>query len=354
MVVSGLYNVLVAAGVLDALTGYELYMDEYRWRRLFHEILFSSVLVGWVLVPAGLSALTNLVEGRVWRGLAKWGSILAGASAAVFLCMVAYRYFDPMSAVPGDAYLAYGMLAGWLVGLLVLGVAALRVRGLGCWRAVPILLAAAGSPLAPLLAQSLISFLLPPPEYLPGGSPTVAALLFWGPQMLSGIGWMAFARPLALAPARGRALVAQENLALARRLYAEAWTRGDLSVVDDVSAPDLEDGYGGGRGPRSLKRSIVRLRNAFPDLRFVVEAQTAQGDEVTTRWSAGGTDLGGVLWYPPTGKAATFSGVYTDRFEGGKLVEHRGESDTAGLLEQLGLPKKGSGPATLQQPANKP
>jgi predicted ester cyclase len=62
-----------------------------------------------------------------------------------------------------------------------------------------------------------------------------------------------------------------------------------------------------------------------------------EGETITTRWTASGTDRGGVLWYPPTGKAATFSGVYTDRFSDGKLVEHWGESDTAGLLDQLDL-----------------
>jgi hypothetical protein len=50
-----------------------------------------------------------------------------------------------------------------------------------------------------------------------------------------------------------------------------------------------------------------------------------------------GMDRGGVLWYPPTNKRAAFAAVYTDRFSGGMLVEHRGESDTADLLEQLGL-----------------
>ena len=62
---------------------------------------------------------------------------------------------------------------------------------------------------------------------------------------------------------------------------------------------------------------------------------------MTTRWTASGTDAGGVLWYPPTGEAATFSGTFTDRFEDGRLVEHWGESDTAGLLRRLGLPPKG-------------
>jgi predicted ester cyclase len=52
-------------------------------------------------------------------------------------------------------------------------------------------------------------------------------------------------------------------------------------------------------------------------------------------------DRGGVLWYPPTEKRAAFAATYTDRFSGGMLVEHGGKLDTAGLLEQLGLPSRG-------------
>jgi predicted ester cyclase len=129
----------------------------------------------------------------------------------------------------------------------------------------------------------------------------------------------------------------EENLALARRLYEEAWGNGDVGVIRALAAPDLVDHHHGQRGPESFERNAGALRRSFPDLRFGVEEQTAEGETVTTRWTASGTDHGGVLWYPPTGKAATFSGVYTDRFSEGKLVEHWGESDTAGLLEQLGL-----------------
>jgi predicted ester cyclase len=52
---------------------------------------------------------------------------------------------------------------------------------------------------------------------------------------------------------------------------------------------------GGGRGPEEFKQTIS-------DLRRTVEEQTAEDDTVTTRCIFSGTDRGGVLWYPPTGK----------------------------------------------------
>ncbi len=102
------------------------------------------------------------------------------------------------------------------------------------------------------------------------------------------------------------------------------------------------DHLGRRHGPEGFTRSVTNLRRTFPDLRVSVEEQSAQGDTVTTRCALRGVDRGGVLWYPPTNKRAASAAVYTDRFSGGMLVEHRGESDTADLLEQLGLPPRGA------------
>jgi hypothetical protein len=43
------------------------------------------------------------------------------------------------------------------------------------------------------------------------------------------------------------------------------------------------------------------------------------------------------MWYPPTGRRASFSAEFVDRFSrDGQLVEHDGSTDTEGLLRQLG------------------
>ncbi len=137
-----------------------------------------------------------------------------------------------------------------------------------------------------------------------------------------------------------RLAVAAENRRKARRLYEEAFGAGDFSVIDEVVAEGFFDHLGRRHGPEGFKRSVTGLRRTFPDLRVSVEEQRAQGDTVTTRCTLRGVDRGGVLWYPPTNKRAAFAAAYTDRFSDGMLVEHRGGSDTADLLEQLGLPPR--------------
>ena len=139
-----------------------------------------------------------------------------------------------------------------------------------------------------------------------------------------------------------RRAMAEGNRRKARRLYEEAFGKGDFSVIDEVIAEGFVDHLGQRRGPEGFKRSVASLRRTFPDLQVSVEEQGVEGASVTTRCTLRGVDRGGVLWYPPTEKRVAFSATYTDRFSGGMLVEHRGESDTADLLEQLGLPPRGA------------
>jgi predicted ester cyclase len=108
-------------------------------------------------------------------------------------------------------------------------------------------------------------------------------------------------------------------------------------VVNERVAADFFDHLHHRRGPEEFKRTIADLHRTFPDLSVSVEEQHVEDDTVTTRCVLSGTDRGGVLWYPPTNKRASFTDTYTDRFSDGKLVEHRGESDIESLLRQLGL-----------------
>ena len=139
-------------------------------------------------------------------------------------------------------------------------------------------------------------------------------------------------------PEEEQRAAAEENRRKAYRIYEEAFGAGDFSVIDEVVAEGFFDHLGRRYRPEGFRRSVASLRRTFPDLRVAVEEQNAQDEAVTTRCTLRGMDRGGVLWYPPTNKRAAFAATYTDRFSGGLLVEHRGESDTAGLLEQLGLP----------------
>ena len=134
----------------------------------------------------------------------------------------------------------------------------------------------------------------------------------------------------------------EANKAIARRFLEEAFGQGNLAVVDELVAPNHVDSGPGAlpgmpSGPEGTKMLITAYRNAFPDLRFTIDEQIAEGNTVVTRWTAHGTHNGELAGLPPTGKAATVVGMSVDRIENGKTVESWGLFDQFGMMQQLGV-----------------
>jgi predicted ester cyclase len=136
----------------------------------------------------------------------------------------------------------------------------------------------------------------------------------------------------------------KENLKAARRLYERGLGRGELHVLDGLVREDFRDLRRGSRGTLAMERVFSALWKSYPDLTISIKGQEAEDDLVRTRLVLSGTDEGGVLWYPPTGRRATFAAEFVDRFSEGKLIEHSGEADTEALLGQLGLTETRASP----------
>jgi steroid delta-isomerase-like uncharacterized protein len=132
-----------------------------------------------------------------------------------------------------------------------------------------------------------------------------------------------------------------ENKALARRLLEDVFNGGNLDLVDELIAPSFVNHDAAMpeplRGIEGAKASISGYREAFPDLHITVEEQIAEGEYVTTRWSARGTQEGDLMGIAATGKQATVTGITIDRITGGRFVESWTNWDTLGLLQQLGV-----------------
>jgi steroid delta-isomerase-like uncharacterized protein len=133
---------------------------------------------------------------------------------------------------------------------------------------------------------------------------------------------------------------AEENKALFRRFYEEVWNRGNLSVADELIAPDFINhaaSPGSNRGPESMRGSVTWARNAFPDLHFEIEELIAEGDIVAGRLTMSGTHEGSLMGEPPTGRSVRTNHMHFVRFRDGKAVEHWGVRDDLGMMRQLGL-----------------
>jgi steroid delta-isomerase-like uncharacterized protein len=133
----------------------------------------------------------------------------------------------------------------------------------------------------------------------------------------------------------------EENKAVVRRFLEEIFTGGNLELVEELFAPHyvLHDPSVPGevRGPEGIKQYVGMYRGAYPDTRFTVEDQIAEGDKVVSRLSSRATHTGELQGIPPTGKKATVTGIFIDRVADGKIVERWGQVDMLGVMQQLGV-----------------
>jgi len=132
----------------------------------------------------------------------------------------------------------------------------------------------------------------------------------------------------------------EEMKASGRRFVDEVINRGKMGVIDELSAPDFKDHAappGVPAGVEGVKMFFTGFRAAFPDLKYVVEDEIAEGDMLVHRVTAHGTMKGDFQGMPATGKHAMWSEIHISRFKDGKLVEHWANVDQMGMLQQLGL-----------------
>jgi steroid delta-isomerase-like uncharacterized protein len=140
------------------------------------------------------------------------------------------------------------------------------------------------------------------------------------------------------------AMPTEDNKAIVRRCMDEVWNTGNLAVIDGLIAedctfnrPDNRPEVTRVRGPEALRTFVTLYRNAFPDLRIVIDDLLAEGDRVVCRWTVTGTQTGDLPSIPATGKVATVTGIDIDRIVDGKITEVWSEWDGASLRSQLGV-----------------
>lgn len=132
---------------------------------------------------------------------------------------------------------------------------------------------------------------------------------------------------------------AEENKAIVRR-YREIHNSNDLAGLDQIvdanivshsGVPGMPPGLEGGKMVHNM------FLSAFPDSQVTTDDLIADGDKVVERFTFRGTNKGSFMGAPPTGKQVTATGMSVFRIANGKIVEHWGENDSLGVMQQLGL-----------------
>lgn len=132
----------------------------------------------------------------------------------------------------------------------------------------------------------------------------------------------------------------QDNIQIVRHIF-EAWNKHDpdryVKLLDEkhvVESDTLPAPLTGREAGRQFMQMYV---SAFPDLHFDIDQIFGEGDYVTTRWTATGTQGGELMGIKPTNRRTVTHGCSVSQLKNGKGVHDWIYWDTGHLLRQLGV-----------------
>jgi len=135
---------------------------------------------------------------------------------------------------------------------------------------------------------------------------------------------------------------AQEaNIAVARRLASDVFSKGDMKSFDEIFA----DAYVNHNIPvpgvpgtkAGFRELVLATRKAFPDVSVKVQDVVADGDFVVFHDSVTATSRGEFFGVPPNGKRLDWTEIHFLRLANGKIIEHWTNFDQVRILQQLGV-----------------
>ncbi len=127
------------------------------------------------------------------------------------------------------------------------------------------------------------------------------------------------------------------NKAQTVEIINNVWNRGDMDALDTLISPDFINHTSDNprEGRDGFKARVQSIRTAFPDWKLIAEDMIAEGDDVVTRFRAGGTHRGRFADIEPTGRRVEVMGIAIDRVIDGVRVESWVVWDMHGLVSQL-------------------
>ncbi len=133
----------------------------------------------------------------------------------------------------------------------------------------------------------------------------------------------------------------EESKAIARR-FGEVWNGGDLSVIDELAAPDLVVSYPllpePLHGPEAFKQFLTQLYAAFSDVSCSFDEVIGERDKVAVHWTFQFRHTGDRPGFPPpTGRTVRQTGITIYNIVNGKVASEVGEEDALSFMRQIGL-----------------
>jgi predicted ester cyclase len=127
----------------------------------------------------------------------------------------------------------------------------------------------------------------------------------------------------------------EKNKNIVRRFITEVLSGRNLSLADEVLAPNYVNGLTGG-DLAAFKGMLTGMSTALSDVRFEIDDLVAEGDSVVARWKMEATHTGSLMGETPTGKRVSSRGLTYYRLVNGQIVEDDPMS-SPDLLQALGI-----------------
>ena len=127
---------------------------------------------------------------------------------------------------------------------------------------------------------------------------------------------------------RFAATLTARDIAAFAALFSDDYVNHQVSAA---AAPPLAD-----KTPKQATVGFFAARLAgIPDLQVAIEAVVASPDRIAASFVYSGTHGGPLFGIAPTGKRLRFTSCDIFRLQDGKIAEHWGMGDIAGVMAQL-------------------
>ncbi|MGL6342600.1 MAG: ester cyclase [Waterburya sp.] len=129
------------------------------------------------------------------------------------------------------------------------------------------------------------------------------------------------------------------NKAIVLEFY-QAFDNRDIEQALNLIAPNFVAHMAGIPKPlngEAFKQFGMRFYSAFTDSQHQFDEVIVEGGKVVTCGTFTAKHLGEFQGLPPTGKQIKIAIMHIDRLENGKIIEHWGQGDAQGLMQQLGI-----------------
>lgn len=122
--------------------------------------------------------------------------------------------------------------------------------------------------------------------------------------------------------------------------FYEAFDNRNFAQAIALLAPNFVAHLAGVPKPlrhEAFQKFGLAFFKAFPDGQHSFDPVIVNGNHVVTSGTFTGTHCCDFQGLPATGKQVQISIMHIDRVENGKIVEHWGQGDQLGLIQQLGI-----------------